>query len=209
MPPEANSNPRPGAVDLALTEEQREAFFAHLRTVPALTGERIKEELKRMYGIEVGLNAAYTFKNGSFDSYLAKLRARAIKKTLIKEAQGDPLDGTSDAETASFDVAEAIQEFTSSGMLDTIDLTEPEGVKQMANLSLIIKRLRGDDRAIIALKAQMEDRDRKLLESEAKRAAAIAAVDQLTKPAAAGLTVAARNTLRAELGMPLLLEEAA
>lgn len=198
MPEEPNN--RRGLIELTLSPEDQDALCAELMKTPgAAIAQRIIAEMEKR-GVVIKKAAAQTFVEKRFANYRDRLQKRSELAQFIS-ANSALGDNTLIADAAGGELAQLLFEFMAEEK-DSIDLSTEEGRKAANNLGLVISRLRAGDHRL----RLVED---KLAKSEAEKVAALAAVDQLSKPAAKGMTIEARNKLRAELGLKPLEEVAA
>ena len=199
-----SSTQRPGALELALSSEQKLEFCDWLLQQTGVTGTFIQQAAQERYGVKVGLGAAYTFKDKLFDQHLEKLRKRKERAALLKDSTGNE-DTLLIADNAAGNLAQLLFDFT----LDGLDGLDPNDKNDRATIKAIgqeISRVRRDD---AARRAEIRDLQDKLAAAEAEQKRQQAAVDKATLKDSTGMTVAARNALRLELGLPLLTPEAA
>lgn len=183
---------RPGAVELALSAEQVADFCAWLQTQSGVTGDFIHAALAERYGVTVGRNAAYTFKDKVFAEHLERLNKRRQLAQFLT-AHSAPEDGAKIADAAASELSQGVFDFLVSNDAP-IDLNSPQGQEQANTLALIISRLRRGDHTLRALEAKLE-------EIAAREKKALQAVNELTSASNGGASLESRNALRTELGL--------
>lgn len=153
---------RANKIEQHLTQDQLAAFNERLATMPGMTLSKIAE-LAEEFGVEVSLMAASTYRNTTYEEYLAELRSKAHFAETVSEAAKSGLSMT--------DAAAAI---LSNKLLDHIMDSGALDNEQFNELSLALSRLRlGDQRSkaleakLAEMQAKAEERDRKIQEAKA------------------------------------------
>jgi hypothetical protein len=176
MPDETH---RPGAIDLALTLEQREEFCALLRQTQGLTAKRIQELAEELYGVEVGLNAAYTFKNGTLKQHINAIqRAKEMAESfrhLQEQIGGAELHTIADVGAGL--VSKELFELLIKFMADK-EMSDNERLEWLDATSKIFDRNRGKDHNLRKLEAE-------LAAEQAAKAEAAKELQKLREPSAA------------------------
>lgn len=190
---------RPGKIEQELTLPQLEELCERLRHSPKRTLAGI-QELASEYGVEIGLNAADTFKKGPFADYLAKIEARSRLANAVAGVS-KPEDAHHLADAAGGELSQLL--FTFMMKMDAeSDLTDPETRKLAKDLAQMIETLRRGDHRL----REMEDRfARKVAEAKAKLSE-LKNADNASSPAARDAILAAVDDI---LGLKPLTTSAA
>lgn len=152
---------RANKIEQHLTADQLGAFNERLATMPGVTLQKIAD-LADEFGVEISLMAARTYRETSYEEYLAELKSKAQFAETIAEAAKSGLSMT--------DAAAAV---LSNKLLDHIMDQGAMENEEFNELSLALHRLRtGDQRAKLLekklqeMEAKEADRTRKIKEAQ-------------------------------------------
>lgn len=153
--------PRAGKIEAALNVEQLKEFLGKAMEMPSPTLVAL-QELAAEYGIVVSLEGARTFKRNVYSAELARL-SKAQELALNIASMQEHGAGNTLAQAAGAIVAQETFDLLVSGSGNF----EPD---QLAELSLIVKRLRDSDQKQVFLNARVKELDLKNAELERKEA---------------------------------------
>jgi len=152
---------RANKIEQHLRGDQLAAFNERLATMPGITLQKIAD-LADEFGVEISLMAASTYRDTTYEEYLAELKSKAQFAETVAEAAKSGLSMT--------DAAAAI---LSNKLLDHIMAQGVMENDEFNELSLALHRLRtGDQRAkllekkIQEMEAREEDRTRKIQDAQ-------------------------------------------
>lgn len=166
----------PSKIETSLTPAQLQEFF---HRCSQLKGVLLKDvqALAEEFGVEISLMSARSFRQGAFQEYLDELKSkREMAESITAVAE------------AGLDLPAAAATALAAKVLDaSMNLsTEEIGSKKANNISLAVARLRaGDDRA--------KDLQRKLDDSETKRAATEQRMEMIQFDAASAVLAHAKE----------------
>jgi len=154
---------RANKIEQHLTGDQVKAFNERLAGIPGLTLQKIADLADEM-GVQISLMAARTYREPTYEEYLAELKSKAEFAETVAEAAKSGLAMT-DAAAASL----------SNKLLDHIMSQGGMENEEFNELSLALHRLRTGDQRGRLLERELELRDAKIkkLESENDKAKAI------------------------------------
>lgn len=153
---------RAGKIEAELGADACQELVAALAAEPNITLKRI-QEIARERGIEVSLMGAKTFRDGPFESHLAKLAAArdlALKVAGIQEQN----TGATLADAASAVIANIVFDELSSGAARV----DEQGNIDLDTLSKVVARLRTGDQRGRLLEAKLREMEAKEAERKAK-----------------------------------------
>lgn len=156
-----------------LTPEQLDGFCERLAQMKGVTLEKVRD-LAAEFGIEVSLMGAKTFRDSTFERYLAEVRAKREMAELVSSSAKSGL--------ALSDGAASV---LSQKLFDKLMSGEDFDLEQLNGFSLALSRLRIGDQRGKLLEAKLAEYEAKEEERRAKKAAL---QEQLTKAKNRGLT---------------------
>ena len=172
---------RANKIEQHLTADQLAAFNERLATMPGVSLQKIAD-LAEEFGVEVSLMAASTFRDTTYEEYLAELRSKAQFAETVAEAAQSGLSMT--------DAAAAI---LSNKLLDHIMAQGIMENDEFNELSLALSRLRLGDQRSKALEAKLKEMERREEERTRKIRAAQEAVTEAKSKG--GLTEESRQQI--------------
>lgn len=142
---------RQNKIESSLSADQLKSFLDELRTMPAPTLAKIQELVQQKFGVRVSLMGAKTFKDKTFDAYLARLETTSQLAQAVATARTEN-PGATLADAASDIMGQQLFEWmneTTAIKAQIAELTPLQAAR-------ILQSLRAEDRKVEALRLEIE-----------------------------------------------------